>query len=213
MVKLTIKDPEVLKIVFNMNTYYGATQSWYQTNWQRKAGCGPTTLSNLIIYYAKTHINNNILFDKDTSYANVLSFMNEMWNYAHPTILGVNKPEIIKEGLINYGKSKKTRLFTNILKIKKNKLLRPSLEEIINYLKKALINNSAVAFLNLSAGKLTNLDDWHWVLIISLSYNKDDVDVEIMDQGELKIINLKEWLLSTRLGGSFIYIERAELIK
>jgi len=89
----------------------------------------------------------------------------------------------------------------------KDKSLRPKLSQVLDFIQKALINDSPIAFLNLCNGEEKNLCQWHWVTIISLEYadDKKSAFIKILDEGLIKEIDIALWYNTTTLGGGFVY--------
>ncbi|HAF85922.1 MAG TPA: hypothetical protein DCG32_06070, partial [Sphaerochaeta sp.] len=85
MIKSTIHNPENLYIHDKGGGFvYGSDQEWYPTLWQRRAGCGPTTASNLMLYFQQKQ--NPRLLEKEEA----LLMMQELWRLVTPGIMGVH---------------------------------------------------------------------------------------------------------------------------
>lgn len=178
------------------NIHYGCNQVWYRNFWQRRAGCGPTTASNLIIYLTKSEEN----YKNDC-----LLLMEEMWKYVTPTLRGVNTTKILYEGLYKYSLENNLSIDYKYIDIPAEKNKRPDLSEVIDFIGKCLNKNAPIAFLNLSNGEEKRLDDWHWVTISSISLeNKDQAIIEILDEGKIKTIDFSLWYTTTVLGGGLV---------
>ena len=121
--------------------------------------------------------------------------------------MGVNKVEYFKNGFDKYLKDNNLTFESSILEIPKSKNKRPTNIELFDYLKSSITSDHPIAFLNLNHGKEKRLESWHWVLIIGITYDKEEgiINANIADQGEIKTINLTLWLETTLLGGGFIY--------
>ena len=52
MIKLSIAQPDCLQVavVQGEAPFFGCDQQWYGTEWQRRAGCGPTVAATLFYY-------------------------------------------------------------------------------------------------------------------------------------------------------------------
>jgi len=210
MIKKSIYNPDFFEIIDEKTykIYYGCMQDWYQKFWQRLSGCGPTVATNIILYINHNRYN----FETGKSYnkkKNCVVLMNEVWNYVTPTRRGVNTTKIFYEGIISYAKLKEISLEYRIIDIPKDKSLRPNVSEVLDFIENSLQNDSPVAFLNLNNGEEKNLDKWHWVTIISLEYEIDQsvINVEILDEGIVKRIDLLLWYKTTTLGGGFVYFK------
>lgn len=195
-----IKDDKTNKI------YYGCDQEWFTSEWQRLSGCGPTTASNIVLYL--NHKSNILGLEKTfDNKDDCLSLMQEVWEYVTPTIKGVHTTELFYKSLQTYFKHKNINTVYNFINIPKGKSLRPDLYEIINFIEIAFSKDVPVAFLNLSNGKEKNLDPWHWVTVISIDYTEDKnfASVNILDEGQVKKIDLSLWHSTTKQGGGFVY--------
>ncbi len=193
--RMIIKDNE------NNEIYYGGDQEWFSTDWQKKAGCGPTTAATMILYeYSKNQ------YDR----LSFLRLMESLWNYITPTSRGVDTLERFAEGYKKYVKDQ-YNLFLKIfyLNIVEDINQRQSNEFIFLQLNKAVQTNHPIAFLNLHQGKEKKLYTWHWVTLVSLSYDKynDELRGLIIDEGLLKSINLGLWLKTSQKGGGFVWFE------
>lgn len=199
MIKITIKNPEYLEIIDEVTNeiYYGCNQEWYKKKWQRMAGCGPTAASNIILYKRK-----NAGIKRNDG----LAVMEEMWKHITPKLNGVNNTNIFYRGLSSYANSVGARLSYDAVDVPKKKEIRPSLENIVSFIKKSLEDDVPVAFLNLCNGDEKLLDKWHWVTLVSVEYEEDYscVNIEILDESIKKTIDLRLWYHTTTLGGGFV---------
>jgi hypothetical protein len=186
--------------------HHGCNQNWYTTVWQRLSGCGPSVASNLIFYLFHERFAIE-LGTNPISKKSFLDLMEEIWEYVTPTIKGISTTRMFFEAVLSYAKSKGLEIQYHVLDIPKNKANRPTLTEVIHFLKGALSQDAPVAFLNLCNGDEKDLDEWHWVTIISLesTENEDQVLIDILDEGQIKKINLGLWYLTTTKGGGFVY--------
>lgn len=192
-----ISDLEKFKLI-DKNTekyHYGCNQEWYTTDIQRRAGCGPTVASNIILYMYKDI--------KDTD--SCLKLMEEIWEYVTPSNRGVNKTGMFYGPLSEYINLKGFNAKYHYLDIQEDKSERPSYIEVKEFVLGALKADDPVAFLNLDNGKEKNLDRWHWVTLVSID---DNDDIEIIDESVIKRVNLKGWYDTTTLGGGFVYLEK-----
>lgn len=198
MTNKILKNPEYFEIKDDKScsVYCGCNQEWYARKWQRMAGCGPTTASNIVIYCNKVkHI------DKGSA----ISIMNEMWDHVTPTLRGVNTTKIFYEGFLSYADSNGRKADFEVLDVPKDAANRPSYEKVIDFIKGSLEEDIPIAFLNLCNGEECRLDKWHWVTLISLSLEKDKIfHAQILDEGMIKTIDLDLWYRTTTLGGGFV---------
>lgn len=189
--------------------YYGCNQVWYKGLWQRKAGCGPTTASNIVSY-----INQKNQGMKSENYLyNSLILMEILWKHVTPTLMGVNSIKLFMDGMDSYAKYMDLNLKIDFIDIPKNKLLRPNFSEVLNLIANSLENDLPLAFLNLCNGDEQCLDKWHWVTVISMEYEEDKSKavIEILDEGIIKKIDLLLWFNTTTLGGGFVSVDFRDL--
>ena len=207
MVKKVISNLEPFRIIDETTNdiSFGCNQDWYTTEWQRRSGCGPTVATNIILSL-KQNSTNYVRLIEMNSKANCLSLMGKIWGYVTPTNRGINTLELFYQGMMEYAKSENMKLCYHFCNIDRESFLRPKLVNIIRFIEKALDNDEPVAFLNLDSGEEILIERWHWVTIISLEYLESGIKayVEILDNGELKKIDLALWYNTTRIGGGFI---------
>lgn len=187
---------------------YGCEQEWYDSDWQKLSGCGPTTACNLLFYLEfkrKSSGQERITFSKEYG----LMRMKELWEYVTPTEKGIPTTKMFYEDFLNYSKAKDLKVSYNSIDINKKTNIYPDFRDVIKFIETALLNDSPIAFLNLCNGKVNNLDAWHWVTIISLEYdtNENEAYVNIIDEGLNKRIDLKLWYSTTTRGGGFVYFK------
>jgi len=205
----SISNPNTFK-VFDKSTnktYYGCDQEWYTTEWQRLSGCGPTAASNIILYL--NNIKSNFGLEQNlNSKEGCLSLMEEIWKYVTPTEEGIKTTKMFYESLLTYTKSKWLNVEFEFCDLPEDKVLRPAFPVILNFIEGALSNDAPVAFLNLCNGEEKKLERWHWVTIISLEHTEDGKSafVKILDEGQIKEIDLALWYKTTTLGGGFVYL-------
>lgn len=208
MITKSISNPNLLKVLDEdfSEVYYGCSQEWYNTLWQRRSGCGPTVTSNIMLYI--NYPTNNFEVGQ-TSYKkkNCISFMEEVWEYVTPTKEGIPTTKMFYEKVISYTKLKGMDVEFSFCDLPEDKSKRPKLSEILNFLEGALLKDVPIAFLNLCNGDEKHLEEWHWVTIISLEYTEDgqNVFVNILDEGLIKKIDLVLWYNTTTKGGGFVY--------
>ena len=204
--RISIKHPEFLHIQNRSSVSYGANQSWYSTWWSKVSGCGPTTTSNILWYLTVSRpAQCGKLFDGNgRKRSEMVRLMKTMFKYVTPTRMGVNKASILISGAVRYGTNRGVPLRCRTLEIPEQPTERPTPDEVYDFLFSAFSNDLPVAFLNLSNGSLNNLDNWHWVTLISTDEN---LQAEMYDQSRRSIIDLPRWLTSTTKGGAFVIIE------
>ena len=144
--------------------------------------------------------------------ADSVLLMESVWRHVTPGMGGVHKLEQLYNGVLSYAKEYGFDVDHFALPVPKKEIQRPALSSVIQFIAEGLRNDCPIAFLNLSNGKVENLDEWHWVTIVSLnvSENLDVVEATIYDGTKPMTINLKLWYETTRLGGGFIYFVKQE---
>ncbi len=184
--------------------YYGGSQEWYKSFWKRKAGCGPTTASTIVMY--ENRYSN--IFDNNYNKKEFIDLMNNMWEYITPKEFGVNKTDIYINGFSRYIKENSIKLSDyKCINFMKNNLKDFSKKDVFIFLSEAIDNNHPVAFLNLDSGEEKALDSWHWVSIVGILFDEetDKLRVTIVDECVIKEIDLGLWLDTTSLGGGLVY--------
>lgn len=206
MESVSIKSKHILKIIDSEEEtdLYGSDQEWYSRKIQRLSGCGPATVTNIIYYIKKKHIEDSCI--KELTREKCLSMMNEMWNYVTPGLRGIPSTAMLGNGIIKYLQEKKLDIHLEYLDIPGKKEARPNLNTVVDFLCKALQNDTPLAFLNLDNGKVKELYSYHWVTAISLKYNLSEnaAYLYILDGGLEIEIDLSRWLSTTKAGGGFV---------
>ena len=193
--KIGIADPELMNITnADGETFIGGSQEWYDDEWHKKSGCGPVAASNIIWYVMRKH-------GPEQDY---IKLINEMYGFVTPSIRGVNTSTIFIEGLLCFAAANGMMITPRVLEVPRKKRNRPNVDTLREFITNALHTDSPVAFLCLSNGSVSELENWHWVTIISI--DPEMMTVEIIDYGKLLSVNINEWLETSMLGGSFIYL-------
>ncbi|MFZ5973909.1 MAG: hypothetical protein ACOYU3_00680 [Bacillota bacterium] len=208
--KLSLKNPEHLHIPENSgNTFKGCDQEWFGSLWQRKAGCGPSVATNVLLYL---HGTGTVTLPEDVHCkTECIRLMETLWRHVTPTAMGVHTLDLFCNGVKDFALSQGTLLQCRTLGIPQKGTLRPALSAVVGFIQKAFESGCPVAFLNLSNGKVRNLDKWHWVTVVGLETGEDDggVQARIYDAGKAFTIDLKLWHETTTLGGGFVYFEKS----
>lgn len=207
MEKVTIARPEWLDIFFDGKISHGYDQEWYQDEWQRLAGCGPTTATTLLSYVGirDGRIDKTTISDKEDA----LERMNEVWNYVKPRFGGgVYKTQWMESGLRRYVEDYHLDYDVHMLNVSPFAPCRPGEEDAATFIRKAMKEDVPVAFLNRHKGHELALWTWHWVPIIGIFETEREVRCQILDEGERRDFSLTNWLKDTILGGGFAYISK-----
>lgn len=207
MITKSIRNPALLEIYDDHSeaVYYGCDQEWYPTRWQRMSGCGPTAVTNLV-YYRSRSLGGGEDGPVRPTKSGCLSLMQDVWRYVTPTMRGIPSTRMLCEGAAAYAEARALELELSVLDVPKERNLRPKFTELLRFLDGALRNDAPVAFLNLDNGEEKQLDSWHWVTIVSIEYAEDGrtAFVEVLDEGQIKKIDLFLWFCTTKLGGGFV---------
>ncbi len=186
---------------------FGCDQDWFRGFWQRKAGCGPCTGANLLLYLSRG--GRLSLPMEVTDRGSFLALMERSWEYLTPGVMGLNSPFLMQKGLDEFLQSLGSPLRSRVLEVPAEEALRPGTEAAEAFIRKGLGADSPVAFLNLSNGEITHLESWHWVTVIGLQGSGEEAEMNIYDNGHQMRVSLPRWLRSTRRGGGFVYVAGA----
>ncbi len=202
--KITLSDTNLLKVRDETANceHCGSNQEWFADEWQRKAGCGPSTAAN-ILYYQQRKSQESVHYSKEE----MLLLMEEVWEYITPGWDGISSTEVFLSKVRRYAVAHGLELDCYSLDISKRKSKRPPLEKVIDFVVDGIYDETPVAFLNLSNGEEQALDSWHWVTVVGLRFALEEgyAIATICDEGKVKEIDLALWLNTTALGGGFAY--------
>lgn len=176
---------------------YGLSQEWYKDHIQVRAGCGATVAATILTYY------NQYKNFKNLEVKDVLPVMEDLWNYLLPIKgKGLNSTKLFYDGISNYfSEQQKDVIYKHIDVIIKEKV---DLMQIVNFLVEELSKDRPVAFLNLCNGKEQTLDRWHWVTVFEIFEENDNYFLNILDDKEIKKINLSLWYDTITNDGGFV---------
>lgn len=183
--------------------YCGSNQEWFAEAWQRKAGCGPSVVANIVFYQQRKSQTVPFKYLKK----DLLHYMEEAWKYITPEHNGITSTDAFLQKVRKYASAHSLKLYCEDLNVPAEKTLRPSIDTVIDFVAGGLNKETPVAFLNLCNGVELNLERWHWVTIAALQYDLEKTEAKaiICDEGTTKEIDLAIWLSSTTLGGGFAY--------
>jgi hypothetical protein len=192
--------------------YFGGNQAWFPSHWQRQAGCGPTAAATVLLYHALRRGARNIcpaICQKDlpVSRQDMADFMGQIWEYVTPGMQGLHRAEDFIYGTDNYLGTVGLQADAQLLHITGNHSRRPSHDEAVKFMKDALRQDTPVAFLNYSSGKVHNLDGWHWVTMTGLEQRGNKVFLTLSDEGRKKEIDYTLWHNTSRMGGSLVALK------
>ena len=155
---------------------YGGDQEWFPGDFQRLAGCGSVTGSNIAAIYALSRDDFKDLYpikdsQKAADYQQYLNLMQTMYRYMKPGFMGYPLIGRFAKDFKRYAKDHGITLSSEQLFLPKSK------EQALDFILPALKEGHPVAFLILRhpAYELRE-DNWHWVTITGF------------DEGEEKLI-------------------------
>lgn len=210
----SILQPELLNIIDEQagKVYFGGFQEWYENEWHRMAGCGPTCAANLMAYLAWTRPGLKALYGYDTMALPYFKrHMEEIYEYVIPGNMGLNRVEMFTDGIEGYTKSRGVTLIPHVFEVSGNLLKerRPS-EELASFVKAGLHADCPLAFLNLTKGRVKNIQGWHWITITKADVEGGKVMACASDEGKEICFDLTLWYLSTRMRGGLVYFTESQ---
>lgn len=144
---------------------YGGDQEWFPGDFQRLAGCGSVTGSNMAAIYALSHTKYRALYPQDTGKDKIeqehyLNLMQTMYQYMKPGFMGYPLIGIFAKDFKKYALDRGIHFKSEQLFLPKTK------KEALDFILPALKEGHPVAFLILRhpAYELRE-DNWHWVTI------------------------------------------------
>lgn len=207
MESLSIRHPEWLQVLKDGRHSFGYNQEWYHDEWQRVSGC-LTTATQVISYveFRDGYLNTADSSDGEAA----LKRMETLWHYVRPRIGGgLYKTHWLEDGLTDYIKEQNMPYEVKMISIYPFSMCRPSLQQVKEFIRRGLSEDSPVAFLNRHRGHEEALSTWHWVPIIKIADTADDVLCTVYDEEEERTFSLAKWLRDTMLGGGFAYVHKA----
>ena len=178
-------------------TLYGCDQDWFRGFWQRKAGCGPCTLANIMLYLARAGKLRSPLAAKDAE--GMLPIMETMWEYVTPGMMGLNATGPFVRGANRALAEAGSPLRAMALDIEKSASGKEA-GEAAHFIETGL-ETAPVAFLSLLRHQLGGLEPWHWVTVAGLTRQGNDALLHIYDNTHHFDLSLKAWLDAGGKGG------------
>ena len=180
---------------------HGANQDWFPGPFQRRAGCGPTTASQIFCYLARRGPElASLCTPLPAGQAAFTEHMCRVWQFVTPRSHGLNRPEYMVEDMAAYGAAQGAALAPTMFAFPSARTKRPPWEQLRRFVAESLAADCPVAFLNLDNGKIKELDRWHWVTIVGLEEDR----AVLVDNGRSFAIDLKLWYATTRTRGGFV---------
>ncbi len=186
-----ISDPSTGK------TAMGGDQEWFHTKWQRLSGCGPTTVTNIFLYLTR---NDRLDAPRPMPKETYRARMEDVWKHVTPTIHGIPTADLLLKGVPSLLEAHGYKGTKDKLDIVPAKYV--GLAAVENFLKDYIQRDIPVALLTLDTGKEPGLDEWHWVTAVAMDKAQgNDLTIMLLDNGEMKEVNLGLWLATTKKGG------------
>lgn len=206
---VSILHPELLTIHDDKKgaSYFGGDQEWYASEWHRRAGCGPTSASNLLAYLAFTRPELRPLYGyEDMRHENFSQHMEEVYKFVTPGNMGLNRTEMYSQGAVAFAKSRGITLSPRVLDIPGNMAkARPPISDIQAFIQAGIESDCPLGFLNLTRGRVKNLQGWHWITLTGADMDENELTVAASDEGKQISVDLRLWYLTTRMHGGLVY--------
>ena len=209
---VSIMRPEALTIVDEKTgkAFFGGFQEWYQSEWHQRAGCGPTCAANILSYLALTRPELNDLYRYETmNLSGFAQHMEEVYQFVTPGSMGLNRVEMFTDGVVNFAASRGVTLTPHVFDVPGNMAKnRPPVPNLTAFVKAGLEADCPLGFLNLTKGKVKNIQGWHWITITKADFSDTGITAYASDEGKEISFDLKLWYLSTRMRGGLVYFTR-----
>lgn len=202
--------PELFDITdeSSMKPSFGGNQAWYSTEWRKRAGCGPTSAANILAYLALTRPELRALYGyKTLNRTDFTLYMEELYGFVTPGNMGLNRTEMFTDGVINFARSQGIVLTPHVFGVVSNMLRsRAPVAALAEFVKAGLEADCPLGFLNLTKGRVKNLQSWHWITITAAQIEGNTIIADASDEGMHRRFDLSMWYLSTRLPGGLVYL-------
>jgi hypothetical protein len=207
--KVSIARPDLMIITEEEtgHTTFGGNQEWYKDEWHRRAGCGPTCAANVAAYLAQTRPGMRALYAGEGMLkSQFAAHMEEMYKFVTPGNMGLNRVEMFTKGMEDFAGSRGISLKAHVFEVHGNMSRnRPPVSDLIEFIRTGLAADCPIAFLNLTKGRVKNLQGWHWITITSAEFEDGGLMACASDEGSEIRFDLKLWYLSTRMRGGLVY--------
>lgn len=206
---ISISRPELLNIVDEKtaSVSFGGNQAWYTQERSRRAGCGPTSAAIILAYLAFTNPALRGLYNFESmTHASFTQYMEEIYKFVTPGNKGLNRTEMFTEGVSSFSRSRGLSLTPHVFDVASNMVRsRASADELAEFVKAGLHSDCPIGFLNLTKGRVKNLQSWHWITITAAQIGERSLIADASDEGQHRRFDLRLWYLSTRLPGGLVY--------
>jgi hypothetical protein len=185
---------------------YGGDQAWFGPDkaYREEAACGATTCANILGYLAQSRPGLAALAPFDFHGKDgFLAYMKAVYPAVRPGLIGI-MPADLTRGVREYAAERGFEFEYAQLSVPAASSKRPSFDAVVDFANEALEDDLPVAFLNLSGGRVKNLDNYHWVTLVGLDGAAGTC--RIVDNGRLLDVDLKKWLKKSTLGGAFVVV-------
>ena len=189
--------------------YYGGNQKWFVgKDYAKEAACGATTCANILGYLSKRDEEYKGVCKFDTtSKDDFTEFMKAIYPFVKPGLIGIMPADFIK-GAKDYARTCGIEISRELMTVPAAKGKRPSYDYMVRWISAAIEDDLPVAFLNLSSGRIKNLDGYHWVTVVAIDI--DEKRIKIVDNGNLLDVDISKWLKRSTMGGAFVILEAYE---
>ncbi len=206
---IAILRPELFNIIDEktLNTFFGGNQDWYTAEWSRRAGCGPTCAANILAYLALTRPALQALYGyENMSLSSFAAHMEEVYSFVTPGNMGLNRTEMFTEGVLGFAHSRGISLTPHVFGVTSNMVRgRAPATALAEFVQEGLSADCPLGFLNLTKGRVKNLQSWHWITITEAQIEGNSLIADASDEGLHRRFDLRMWYLSTRLPGGLVY--------
>lgn len=188
-------------------SFFGGNQAWYSAEWNRRAGCGPTCAANVLAYLAFMRPPLRPLYSYDAmKLPDFARHMEEVYRFVTPGSMGLNRVEMFSNGAVEFAKSRSVFLSPQVFGVPGNlQRNRPSVSSLLEFVKAGLASDCPIGFLNLTKGRVKNIQSWHWITITSADIEENTCIADASDEGKKISFDLHLWYLSTRMSGGLVY--------
>ena len=189
---------------------YGCDQAWYQSRWRRKSGCGPTTATNLLIYLNKQNGHLGLPYG-NVNIRQACRAMDDVFRYVRPSPLGLFSTRLFVKGLEYLADFYGLHYKVNMLTIPALRTVRPNFSDVLRFIEDGICTDAPVAFFNLHAGRVTEVESLHWVTLVKISQPQStgEVPVTLYDNSKQTGMDIAQWFTTTSMGGGFVYLSDA----
>ncbi len=111
------------------------------------------------------------------------------------------------DGVISFARSQGIVLTPHVFGVVSNMLRsRAPVAALAEFVKAGLEADCPLGFLNLTKGRVKNLQSWHWITITAAQIEGNTIIADASDEGMHRRFDLSMWYLSTRLPGGLVYL-------